>query len=946
MKKKGISCQSCPAFHDPCLAHGDGDNPAHIVVIGTAPSGFSIGKEKAFYGNEGRMFNKLMEFVRRRQARYGDIKIYKTYAALVGGNTPTITHVQHCQVHLRRELDGIRGVDGAEPVLVPLGPLPLKALGIQARKITDVVGHIMSATVPTLNGARKFTVVPCLSMEHVMARTGTASVAISALAKAASIAFGLRDTKSQDLDVLTQNYVYPQTVEDVKHLVDEIIAYKDNDNASFNKSADFWPIAVDTETNTLYPYSHGDPRTLMLSVSWNEGRAATILLDHPDSPMCDDSKAVWGHVRRLLQCPKPKVFHNWKFDHKFLEIVNGIEVNNVKWDTMLGEHYLEEDKKGLYSLKQLTPVYVSGYEGYDDALQSIFRGADISGKQDNSVALTDSDILTAAVPDGRDPGKWEELQEWIKSRAAVRKIPAKKRDMEEKAAFKVSGEKIKELRAELEIKKPVKKKKSKKGGDGFETIPLDVILQYAAVDADVTWTIFTKQLRRLSNTRLREEGRGVMTDLYLPASRTLSRMEFRGFNIDQEKLESLTDQVSTKMEATKQDISDYFDPDLNVNAAKQVSDYMQKLNFEPLAGVDQGSTGKDVLAQYLSHYPKDDARHIFCDKVLEYRELHKTLRTYLKPIREFSEADGKIHCTFHLNGTATGRLSSARPNLQNIPKVTCRRIGPDGEDIFPGFNIKDLFVPSEDGMSIANCDISGAELRVFTAYARDEDMIEALRANMDIHSVTTSKVYNIPYEEVVARKEAGDPDIIQKRLNCKRVVFGALYGAGPYKLAEQVNCSIDEAKELQAFLFEAYPKLREYIDDTYAELKREGQRVKTLFGRVRRFKLAGLTERHAAEARREAVNFKIQSTSSDLVLSQLCEMDEHIHELGGRLLVTVHDSYVMEVPTENLQKMWAFFDHWIVDRVAERFPWLPVPFKYDFEAGPSYGTLKGVERAA
>lgn len=938
MKKKGILCKHCPALHEPCLEHGSGDNPAHIIVIGTSPSGFSIGEERVFYGHAGRMFNKLLTFVRRK-LRGKDIKVYRTYAALVGAYKITIEHVRSCQPHLHRELEMIRGVEGHEPVLVPLGPMALKAVGIQARKITDVVGRVMATTIPSLDGSRKLTVVPCLSMEHVITKPGTASVAISALVKAVGIAIGLRDSNSVSLDKLTQDYIYPKTAREVGELVDMIIGYKDENNKTFTKSAAFWPIAVDTETNTLYPYYHENPRVLMLSVAWNAGKAATILLDHPENPNANETKLVWQHVRRLMECPKPKIFHNWKFDQKFLEQLMGIKVNNVTWDTMLGEHYLEEDKKGLYSLKQLTPAYVPGYEGYDDTLHEILRGKKKADSVD-AKCLSDKEILkTALPPEGCDAKEWEELRQLLETRAQIRKIPTKKRTKNEKTTFRETGKKVRELREKLGLKKPTRTKKKSESG-GFEKIPLEIILRYAAVDADVTWTIFTKQRRRLSLTGLREEGIDVMNNLYLPASRTLSRMEYRGFAVDQEYLAELKEKVGKRLEAARSIITDQFDPNLNVNAAKQVSDYMQKLNFDPLPGVDPGTTSKEVLAKYRDYYPSDDPRHVFCDAVLDYRECHKTLNTYLKNIEKHSKHDGKIHCTFHLNGTATGRLSSADPNLQNIPGITCRKTR-NGVVEFEGFNIKKLFIPSKPNYSIINCDISGAELRVFTAYAHDEDMIQALTEGMDIHSLTTSKVYKIPYEEVIAKKES-DPDMKKKRLSCKRVVFGALYGAGPYKLAEQVDCSIEEAKELQGFLFEAYPKLREYIDNVHAELKREQQRVKTFFGRVRRFKLASLSERHAAEARREAVNFKIQSTSSDLVLSQLCELDEHLHELGGNLLITVHDSYVMEVPTKNIPKLKDFFDYWLVERVAQRFPWLPVPFVYDLEAGPSYGELSEV----
>jgi len=945
-KKKGHTCQACPAFHDPCLRHGIGDNPTHLIVVGVAPSGFSIGKGKAFYGPNGRLFDKLMGFVRTRQGgRYSEVKTYKTYAALVGAQNPTAEHVLHCHTNLHHDLESIQGIDGREPVLVPLGPMALKAIGVNARKITDVVGRVMTGTIPAPFGAkRKVKVVPCLSMEHIMARPGTAPIAISALVKATRLAYGERDDVETNLDALTSAYRYPNTVEEVKHLVDEVISYRDSSYPGFaDKSADFWPIAVDTETNTLHPY-YEDAKTLMLSVAWDEGQAATILLDHPDAPWAEDTNArteVWRHVKRLLECPKPKVFHNWKFDHKFLEIVNGIRVNNVKWDTMLGEHFLEEDKKGLYSLKQLTPVYVSGYEGYDDELQALFRkeGAGSSDGVYAELYISDDDILKQPPMDGRDEDMWEELQEWIKTHHAIKNKQKTLRSQTEELQLETAKRRVKALRDDMGLKKPAKKVKAS-AETGFAQIPLDVILQYAAVDADVTRIIFTKQLHRASMTCFREEARSVMNDLYLPGSRVLSRMEHRGFRVDRDYLERLENEVNVAMVAAERQIHNDFSPGLNLRSARQIAGFMQKMNFETIPGAERGSTGKDILKQYMKHYSKDDARNVFCGLLLEYRECHKTLQTYLKPIRKLSDRDGFIHCVFHLNGTSTGRLSSVHPNMQNIPLITCRRtVG--GTILFPGYNIKKLFIPSEPGFVIVNCDISGAELRVFTAYSHDPDMTDALNRGLDIHSVTTSKVYGIPYEEVVAGKET-DPDIKKKRTNCKRVVFGALYGAGPFKISEQVGCTIEEARELQSFLFKAYPKLRGYIDDTHTEVRRDGF-VKTFFGRVRRFKMAALSSRHEADAQREAVNFKIQSTSSDLVLSQLVEMDEHIADIGGRMLISVHDSYVMEVPESRISDLPAFYDKWIVGRVRERFPWLPVPFAYNYEVGPSYGELHEIE---
>ncbi len=389
--KKRIVCSGCPAFHDPCLEKGSGDNPAHLIVIGATPSGFSIGENKAFFGGDGRLFKKLLERIRKRD-KYKNVKIYYTYSALVGGYKATAKHVEHCQSNIIREIGGIQGQNGHDPILVPLGPLALKAVGIQARRIVDVVGRVMTTSIPSglPTGPRKLQVVPLLSMDHVNTRPGTVAVVQAALLKAVKLAFA-DDEKLSPLEEITQDYVFPQTDDEVVDLVNHIVDYHAGEDST---GADHHVISVDTETNTLHPYSNDDPRTLMISVAWDVGKAATILLDHPKMPYANyDLKRVWGAVRKLLRCPKPKVFHNWKFDQKFLEMVNGIPVNRVAWDTMLGEHYLDEDKKGLYSLKQLTPIYASNYQGYDDELQELFR----SEKERGVIRLKNEHIVSQLV---------------------------------------------------------------------------------------------------------------------------------------------------------------------------------------------------------------------------------------------------------------------------------------------------------------------------------------------------------------------------------------------------------------------------------------------------------------------------------------------------------------------------------------------------------------------
>ncbi len=283
-----------------------------------------------------------------------------------------------------------------------------------------------------------------------------------------------------------------------------------------------------------------------------------------------------------------------------------------------------------------------------------------------------------------------------------------------------------------------------------------------------------------------------------------------------------------------------------------------------------------------------------------------------------------------------------------MPLRVCRIVRKDeyAKDvvIHPGFNVKKLFIPSSDDYVLCNADIAGAELRIYTAYGKDDLMIKALNDGLDIHSFVASKAFKIPYEEIMAKKDT-DPEIYKKRYQAKRIVFGVFYGAGAYTVSKLIGSTIEEAQKIINLIFSEFPRLRWYVETTSRKV-REQQYLDTYLGRRRRFRLAHANNTQSENARREGINFLIQSTASDLVLNQMCEMDDHMDEIGGRILITVHDSILFELPKKNVGLIRPFLDQWITQRVAEQFEWLEVPFVYDAEVGPSYGELKTLEKAA
>jgi DNA polymerase I-like protein with 3'-5' exonuclease and polymerase domains/uracil-DNA glycosylase len=859
------------------LVRGAGDNPAHLIIVGRSPSGFSIGKTLPFQGADGRLFNKLLAtVVDNNKEKFTGLKVYRTYSVLVGAVKPTLQHAKSCGAHLQAELQSVAGVGGKEPVLITLGPEAARAVGLRFAKIDDIVGRLLTVTLQSPQGPRTLSVLPLISMVDLARRPGVVSVVSSSLVSALDRALGVEVTS-----VLRPpgEYPCPQTIEELTTLVDTIIGYTGKEGTA----ADNWPISIDTETNTLNMHEP-TAKVLMLSVGWDVQKSATILLDHAETPY--EPKEAWAQVARLLGCPKPKVFQNAKFDLKGLEINQGLIVNRLAWDVMLGEHWLDEDKKGLYGLKKMCALYVPGYTGYDEDLQLILRG-EVQKSED-------------AEGNGQD--------------SVVTPSPAPKKQ----------------------------KKQKKKKSSGFENIPLKTIINYAATDTDVTWQIFTKQYARISRLGLVEEAQRVMKELYLKGTRPLAKMEHHGIQIDTAYLETLDADVCKLRDESLQCLRREFEPAANYASPAQISAMMVRLNFDPLPGKEQGCTDKETMARYVTRYGVDDKRGRFAEKSMMYRAANDAQNKFLAKIHSYVESDNRIHCSFHLGSTATGRLSSSHPNLQNIPKQILRTVRrrQDGSEevVHPGFNAKKLFIPSRPGNVLCNVDIKGAELRVYTAYSHDQKMIDLLAKGIDVHSVIAAEAYGIPYETIKANKDK-DPGIAKKRLSAKRVVFGTFYGAGANKIAQQIESTREEGQRLIDLLFNMFPALHEYVESTKQEV-RDYQYVKTLFGRYRRFKLAHLGEAYLQTAFREAVNMKIQSTTSDLVLSQLCEVDEHLKELDATMLITVHDSMLFELPEKNVPLLRPFLTKWITERVKEKYVWLPLPFLFDYEVGPNYGEVK------
>jgi len=282
--------------------------------------------------------------------------------------------------------------------------------------------------------------------------------------------------------------------------------------------------------------------------------------------------------------------------------------------------------------------------------------------------------------------------------------------------------------------------------------------------------------------------------------------------------------------------------------------------------------------------------------------------------------------------------------MQNWAKYIGRVTDTDSDTVLePGYNLKRLLIPSRPGRVFFNMDYSGAEIRVFCAYTRDKNLIKALLEGLDVHSYITSLVAGVPYEEVQPPNGKRPAHLDKLRDKVKRVVFGTLYGGSVHTMAAILGIPTDEAQEIVDAIFGVLPSLPEYIDYTKAEVDRNGY-VETFFGRRRHFRMAQQDRSQLHKCYREATNFKIQSTSSDLTFGQLLEIHRELPKIGGVILGTVHDSIFGEVEESALPHLHEFFTYWAEERVAAKFPWMPVPFAYDLEVGLNYGELKKLKR--
>ena len=455
----------------------------------------------------------------------------------------------------------------------------------------------------------------------------------------------------------------------------------------------------------------------------------------------------------------------------------------------------------------------------------------------------------------------------------------------------------------VSIEEIIGKKGVKQGN--MRDADIEKVKEYAAEDADITL-----QLRDKLHPILAQNPSAVrlFEDVEMPLTQVLCDIEMEGVKLDIDFLAAMSKVLEKDMLEVQTIIFGLAGQDFNINSPKQLGEILfDKLKLDPKAKktkTGQYMTGEDILSKL------ELQNHEIARKILDFRELQKLKSTYVDALPQLiSPKTGRIHTSFNQAVTATGRLSSTNPNLQNIPIRTVR-----------GREIRKAFIPKNDDFLILSADYSQIELRIMAAFAKDESMIEAFNQGRDIHATTAAKVFNVSLDEVTS----------EMRRKAKTVNFGIIYGVSAFGLAAQIGVSRTEAKELIDNYWKEFPSIKKYMNDAVIIARDKGY-VETILGRrryLRDINSQNMVERGFAE--RNAVNAPIQGSAADMIKIAMIKVNDFIKQekLQSRIILTVHDELVFDVHKSELELMKTKVNELMINAI---------PFPVKMETGMGVG---------
>lgn len=431
---------------------------------------------------------------------------------------------------------------------------------------------------------------------------------------------------------------------------------------------------------------------------------------------------------------------------------------------------------------------------------------------------------------------------------------------------------------------------------------LDELAEYACESAYVSLFSADLILKELENENMTE----LFANIEMPLVFVLYDMQKEGVRVDKEGLKSYGEVLGNRIQVLEKEIYDEAGEEFNINSPKQLGVILfEKMNMPYKKKTKSGySTAADVLDKLAPEYP-------FVKKILEYRQLAKLKSTYADGLAAYISEDGRIHGKFNQTITATGRISSTEPNLQNIPIR-----------MELGRQIRKVFIPKE-GCVFLDADYSQIELRIMAHMSKDEKLIEAYNMAEDIHRITASQVFGVPFDEVTD---------LQRR-NAKAVNFGIIYGISSFGLSQDLSISRKEASDYIEQYFKTYPKIKGYIDSMVEDAKKTGYSL-TMFNRRRpipELKSSNFMQRSFGE--RVAMNAPIQGTAADIIKLAMIRVYDALKKGGykSKLLLQIHDELLVETYLDEIEDVKKIIEDGMKNAVK-----LSVPLEIDMKQGNNW----------
>ena len=454
-------------------------------------------------------------------------------------------------------------------------------------------------------------------------------------------------------------------------------------------------------------------------------------------------------------------------------------------------------------------------------------------------------------------------------------------------------------------------------GSGKKQITMDQVsiedaAPYACADAEIPLRLEKVLTERLKQNDLYQ----IFREIEMPLVSVLIAMEFEGIAVDRQFFIDFSQELSTRIADISGEIYQMIGQPINLNSTQQLAEAL----FQTLGLIPPDSSNKTKSGHYstaASVLEEMRGQHPVVELLLEYREISKLVSTYLEAIpKQINPHTGRVHTSFNQTGSVTGRLASSDPNLQNIPTRTSL-----------GHRVRKGFIAGE-GNLLLSVDYSQIELRIVAHMANDEGMLNAFKANQDIHATTASAIYDVPLDDVTK----------DQRRHAKAINFGLIYGMSPFGLTRTTNLTLAEAENFVKAYFTKFPGVKKYLDGIRKQAADVGY-VETLLGRKRYFPQLKnpSTPQVRSRAEREAINAPIQGTAADILKIAMIKLPEAIDKagLGAKILLQVHDELLLECPESEIEKTVK-----VVKNVMQNAFTISITLETDAAWGKNWGDLK------